>query len=365
MEHVTIYRETGRYAGWPANYGIWSWGDEIVVGFTLGYYRATGGFHARDTGRPFVTMQARSLDGGRTWQVQPAPCRAPGNRGLSADEHVDATISARQALASGAVNAPRDPPGSLDFAHPDFALMCARTGLGAGTVSWFYTSLDRCRTWEGPFALPMFGQAGIEARTDHLVDGPDTCTLFLTVSKASGGEGGGVFCARTDDGGKAFEFVSWVTRADEGYTIMPASVRLSPSRILVAVRCQGGGQNWIDLYASDDDGASWAYVARPVPDTGMGGNPPALVRLHDGRLCLTYGVRAQPYGIRAKLSADGGTTWGQEIVLRGDGGNHDLGYARTVQRPDSTIVTVYYFNDHPDGERYIAATLWGPDAGPP
>jgi hypothetical protein len=29
-----------------------------------------------------------------------------------------------------------------------------------------------------------------------------------------------------------------------------------------------------------------------------------------------------------------------------------------VQRPDGTIVTAYYFNDHPGGERYIAATLW-------
>ena len=36
MNHVTVYREAGDYAGWPANYGIWSWGNEIVTGFTLG-----------------------------------------------------------------------------------------------------------------------------------------------------------------------------------------------------------------------------------------------------------------------------------------------------------------------------------------
>ena len=33
-EHVIVYRETGKFAGWPANYGMWAWGDEIVVGFT-------------------------------------------------------------------------------------------------------------------------------------------------------------------------------------------------------------------------------------------------------------------------------------------------------------------------------------------
>ena len=36
MKHVTLYREEGRYAGWPANYGIWCWENEIVVGFTVG-----------------------------------------------------------------------------------------------------------------------------------------------------------------------------------------------------------------------------------------------------------------------------------------------------------------------------------------
>jgi len=265
-------------------------------------------------------------------------------------------------------NAPVDCPGGISFTHPDFALMCARTGLGAGTVSWFYVSYDRCKTWEGPYSLPMFGQAGVEARTDYLVSGPDECTLFLTAARASGGEGGGIFCARTTDGGQTFEFISWVTESSEegSFAIMPASVRLSESRILVAVRCRGGerdfrkAQNWIDLFASGDNGASWAHFNRPVPNTGFGGNPPTLTKLQDGRLCLTYGYRAEPYGIRAKLSGDGGATWGEEIVLRDDGGSHDLGYPRTVQRADGTIVTVYYFNDRLGGEGYIAATLWKP-----
>jgi hypothetical protein len=36
-EHnVIIYKQPERFAGWPANHGIWSWGDEIVVGFEAG-----------------------------------------------------------------------------------------------------------------------------------------------------------------------------------------------------------------------------------------------------------------------------------------------------------------------------------------
>ena len=37
MQHVTIFRDSGRYAGWPANYGIWSWEKEIVLGFVVGF----------------------------------------------------------------------------------------------------------------------------------------------------------------------------------------------------------------------------------------------------------------------------------------------------------------------------------------
>jgi hypothetical protein len=60
------------------------------------------------------------------------------------------------------------------------------------------------------------------------------------------------------------------------------------------------------------------------------------------------------------LSEDGGKTWGEVIYLRKDGGGTDLGYPRTIQRQDGTIVTTYYYNTDPDMERFIGATLWKP-----
>ena len=357
MQHVTIYREPGRYAGWPANYGIWSWGDEIVVGFTVGYHNSEGGFHTRDRGRPFATMQARSVDGGATWRVDPTPCRVPGTKGLSADEHVDAHLQ----IGDPAVgeHTPAECPGAIDMAHPDFAMMCGRTGLAAGAASWFYLSHDRCNTWQGPFQLPMFDQPGLAARTDYLVSAYNACMLFLTAAKSNGDEGR-VFCARTTDGGRTFAFVSWIGDEPAGYTIMPSSVRLESGRILVAVRAQEGTQSRIDLYSSEDRGETWQPAGTPVENTGHGGNPPAMIRLRDGRLCLTYGYRDAPFGIRATLSEDCGRTWTNQIVLRDDGGCHDLGYPRTVRQAGGKVVTVYYFNDDPDGERYVAATVWSP-----
>jgi len=37
IKNVVVYQEPGRFGGWPANNGIWAWGDEIVVGFMQGY----------------------------------------------------------------------------------------------------------------------------------------------------------------------------------------------------------------------------------------------------------------------------------------------------------------------------------------
>ena len=116
-------------------------------------------------------------------------------------------------------------------------------------------------------------------------------------------------------------------------------------------------QNWTDLYRSDDGAQTWAYVDRPAPETE---NPPSLLRLQDGCLALPYGRRSAPSGIRARLSSDEGKAWSREIVLRNDGGCWDLGYPRSVQRPDGKSVTVYYFNDSADHERQIAATVWDP-----
>lgn len=368
LDHVTVYRKPDRWAAAPANYGIWSWGDEIVIGFVVGHFKRDGESHARDMEKPFITMQARSLDGGLNWEVSETPCRVPGGwRSFSADEHMIPELGVGRALGLGKINQPIQCPGNTDFTHPEFTLRCAKTGLGAGTVSWFYTSTDRCRTWDGPYTLPDFGLPGVEARTDYLVSGSSECLLFLTGAMESGGEGGLVFVARTLDGGFTFEYLATIARAEEGsYVIMPASVRLDNDRILVAVRCRGRTGNnqtdpcWIDLYETRDNGSTWNYLCRPVADTGQGGNPPTLTKLIDGRICITHGFRKEPYGIRARLSEDAGNTWGDEIILRDDAGNYDIGYPRTIQRPDGTIVTIYWTNDSPEEERYIAATLWRP-----
>ena len=142
---------------------------------------------------------------------------------------------------------------------------------------------------------------------------------------------------------------------------MPSSVRLTGQELLTAVRRSDDSKKWIEVFRSNDDGKTWNLDNVPVPDNGEG-NPPSMIRLADGRICLTYGVRAPPFRVCAKLSSDRGKTWSDEIVLRDNGGGRDVGYPRSVQRLDGEVVTVYYFWDTQTGpERYIAATIWDPN----
>lgn len=352
MENVIVYKEPGRFGGWPANHGIWSWGNEILVGFSAGYFKDQGpNRHAIDHDRAEEHLMARSLDGGHTWTIE-----NPSAKGV--------LIPKGEALHGitppGLVpKTPIDCPGGIEFTHPDFAMTVRMSDIHAGP-SRFYYSTDRGRNWRGPFKLPLFGQKGIAARTDYLVNGKHNCMLFLTAAKSNGREGR-PFCARTTDGGRTWDFVAWIAPEPKGFAIMPSTVRLSETNLLTAVRRREGPKRWIDAYLSRDNGQSWRPWSTPAADTGEG-NPPSMIRLEDGRLCITYGYRAAPFGIRARLSNDEGKTWGEEIVLRDDGGGRDLGYPRTVQRPDGKVVTTYYFHDELKSDRYIAATIWDPNS---
>jgi hypothetical protein len=168
--------------------------------------------------------------------------------------------------------------------------------------------------------------------------------------------------ARTTDGARTFSFLSWIgPEPREGFVIMPSTVRLTDGTLVTATRRQMPEGRGIDIYRSTDTARTWTFVATAVADTGRG-NPPSLIRLRDGRLALTYGVRGAPYGIRARLSPDNGRSWDPERVLRSDASDWDLGYTRSVQRSDGRVVTVYYYNDSSGPERYIAATIWDPGA---
>ncbi len=146
-----------------------------------------------------------------------------------------------------------------------------------------------------------------------------------------------------------------------------AVIEISPGIVLAHIRdTEGLAEGYLHESWSYNGGRSWS---RPL-QTEIWGYPPHLLKLNDGRILCVYSYRRDPMGIRAVLSDDGGRTWDMknEVVLRDDavarwgnplGGNcpGDLGYPLSVQLPDGTIFTTYYFIES-DGIVHCAATTW-------
>jgi hypothetical protein len=337
VSHSIVYGSPDLFCAWPANNGVWTWGDnEILVGLLYAPYVEKSGHNYTSPRRAGL---ARSLDGGQTWAMED-PDNFDGDGGTLLD-----------------------PPGGVNFMHPDFALRVGREGVSA----WFI-SYDRGHSWQGPYGWgalmsnPELSGFANTSRTDYLVNTSDDCLLGMSIDC---GPTDRAFMARTTDASASFSFVAWINPEEDCSTrgVMPSTVRISDTKLVTTLRRKYPGQ-WIDAFVSYDNGNSWSFLSRVADTYTDNGNPPALVRLTDGRLCCAYGNRLD-CTMEARISEDQGATWSEAIILRDDYqtdayGDADLGYPRIVQRPDGKLVTMYYWAtlDHPT--QHIAATIWDP-----
>ncbi len=343
--HVDAWRSAGRYGGWPANHGIWAWDDEIVCGCTQGAMRdGDPNRHPIDRSKPEDHALLRSRDGGRTWTSETPAALRPVPR----PERVKAEGLTPVIPASRPLETP------LDFTAPGLALTFRKAHDRPG--AWLFVSNDRARTWSGPWHVPAIDCPTYDPRTDFVVVGPRELLVFITAMKRDGREGRPV-TLRTRDGGLSWERLGWIGPEPAGYRIMPATVPLGAGHLYTVIRRHDDGRHWLEGYRSRDGGVSWTETGIVAADTGRG-NPASLSRLADGRLVAVYGYRAEPFGIRVVVSEDDGRTWQAPLTLRADASDWDLGYPRTVVRPDGALVTLYYYNDARGPERYIAATTW-------
>ena len=114
------------------------------------------------------------------------------------------------------------------------------------------------------------------------------------------------------------------------------------------------------LHRSNDGGATWQFqrdLTLPLQ------HPGDLTDLGAGRLLLTYGLRNRGLmGVGARLSRDGGATWGAPVVLYQFGEATDCGYPSTVQCTDGALLTAAYADLSPLHRGYHLLTLrWSLD----
>ncbi|MGE3316779.1 MAG: sialidase family protein [Planctomycetaceae bacterium] len=359
VEHTIAAIAKDRFHGWPANNGVWQWGDEILVGFTQGDFVIKGGHNI--AGRE-DSLLSRSTDGGRTWTMfDPS--------GFLDDQHPQFVGERKSVL---------DQP--IDFSNAGLALRIFSDGYhgNADTAGGFFYSLDRGANWHGPYALngltkhPELQGQHISARTDYLVQDRNRCLVFFS-SHPPKERRNRVGCMQTVDGGRSFEFLSWVTPSTKFNSVMSQTVQFDDREFVLTYRKidrEGKEPDSIEAFRSADGCRTWEYLST-VKVMKTHSNPPALVKLRDGRLCCAYGDR-HASEIRARYSDDKGRTWGPELVIRDDfkpldqdpdsqkRGLADLGYVRLVQRSDGRLVAMYYWATAQNPQQHIAVSIWKP-----
>jgi len=166
------------------------------------------------------------------------------------------------------------------------------------------------------------------------------------------------------DGGVTWQTVGVIPIPESyiGWYYEPHVVETYGGKLVVLFRCQpGDGNDYMRQSESTDGGRTWSI---PLI-TPIFGHPAHLLRLKNGWLLASYGLRRLPFGERACISRDDGATWDydQEVDIchpTGDELNYagDLGYPASVELADGSIYTVYYQIDQPGEKPCLMATHW-------
>lgn len=351
IQNFTVFFQDGKFAGWPANNGIWNWDDEIFVGFVVADHLERRG-HTYDQ-KTSLYKYGRSFDGGETWRIEDA--FEAGKTTISHDHK--AIENSHEILDL------REP---IDFEDSNLVFTLSR-GTNHNGPSHFYYSYNKGENFKGPFKFPDLNTNGVAARTDYIVNSNNEAFVFVTAAKTNEKEGR-IAMFKTEDGGLTWNNHSWIGDEPDGFNIMSSSIRVNQDTLLTVIRSRefSPRRDYLSSFISYDNGENWVKLDEPVHDTGSGGSPPALLKLTDGRLALSYIYRSSNGSrVHLKFSENNGHSWGNEITIRsGDYASPDVGYPRMIQRKDGKLVIVYYWNHTLNRfykpYRYIASSIVNP-----
>jgi hypothetical protein len=351
VDHQVLFRREGTYAAFPL--------AEVLADGRLAVAWLMNDRGVRDHYGVYEWRVNVSADEGRSWQpcdgVDPAvPFTWPGSSPRERYDRYAGATDGGALVAAGAVGWEALPAGRRAEA--------AGAGLRAdphpsgdpeqimvtGRRLFTQCSADGGRSWRRlEWVLPpREGMHGFP-RTTTLADGTILAPLYE--SDRGAGTRGRNALLRSTDGGRSWRYL--LVGEGPPFGNESAFVETRPGQVLVLIRLAEPG--FLIACWSDDAGASWSL---PV-QTEMWGYPPHLLKLRDGRVLCSVGVRRAPLGVQAFISEDG-IRWdtAHPAMLRTDGETRDLGYPVSVQLADGSIFTVYYLTL--GGVTHIAASRW-------
>ena len=223
--------------------------------------------------------------------------------------------------------------------------------------SFIRFSEDGGKTWGKKVQVPVTAPHGPIRRRDGSLFYLGKEYLWRNEEECKGDH---IYAYESRDGGQTWQQLCQV-EFPEGLgpsnVHEPHAVELPDGTILGALRVGGPmlpQRNGVALTFSYDGGKTFT----PPQIMDHSGTPPHLLLHSSGAVVLTYGRREAPCGERARISWDGGKTWGEELVISQEAPDWDLGYPSSVELEDGSILTVYYQKYPGDDYNSILYTKW-------
>lgn len=305
---------------------------------------------------PFGRVEMmRSQDDGQTWRWPQVLYDGPiddRDAGVLETHHGTLLVTSFTSLAYAELlaQAERQEPGSKEaWTDVKFAewravhhrISAEQRQREVGT--WMIRSTDGGVTWSSRYAVPVNSPHG----PFNLQDGR---ILFAGKELWKPEQRIGV-CQSTDDGQTWTWLATIPTRPGDDPRAYHElhGVECQDGSLVVHIRNQNQKNFGETLQTVSSDGGKTWSVPQAINVWGL---PSHLLKLHDGRLLMSYGHRRPPFGNQARISTDNGQSWQDPLTISADGTSGDLGYPSTVECQDATLVTVWYerLKDSPNAQ---------------